>query len=200
MSDNLEVKDDNKSEGNHEADKQIEEEKTVNPDGEQEENSDGPVEIEITSKYPPQPRMEEIKKIGVIQHISGIGENLKKIFDEEIRDDEKKYLYKLYSDILAEDINMINEQLSLYGEELPENVATITRPVDDNMQKVMKRCLSVIQDYMVFLQEEEHNIELIVNSFEELIQISYLLDETEDMLNVVLDSAELKTGGVIGEA
>ena len=144
-------------------------------------------------------RENEIKRIGIIQHLKRVGERLKELYEKaDLKEDEKDDLYRQYLDVLNKDSEMIEEQKKVYDEELPENVATITRPIDENMIKVMKKCLSVIDNYIEFIEEKE-NTDLILNSFEILIKTSYLLDETEDMLRVVLESVETK-GGVIGEA
>lgn len=144
-------------------------------------------------------RENEIKRIGIIQHLKRVGERLKSLYEKADMEEEKKDdLYRQYNDLLNKDSEMIEEQKKVYDEELPENVASITRPIDENMVKVMTKCLSVIDNYMEFIEEKE-NTDLLLNSFEILIETSYLLDETEDMLRVVLESVETK-GGVIGEA
>jgi len=151
------------------------------------------------SEHMTESRENEIKRIGIIQHLKRAGERLKELYEKSDMEEEKKdELYMQYLDLLNKDIEMIEEQKKVYDEELPENVASITRPIDENMVKVMTKCLSAIDNYIEFIEEKE-NIDLIVNSFEILDETSYLLDETEDMLRVVLESVETK-GGVIGEA
>jgi DNA-binding transcriptional MerR regulator len=152
-----------------------------------------------SSRHMTESRESEIKRIGIIEHLKRAGERLKELYEKaDMEEDEKNDLYRQYLDILNKDSEMIEEQKKVYDEELPENVASITRPIDENMVKVMKKCLSVIDNYIEFIEEKEHS-DLISNSFEILIEASYLLDDTEDMLRVVLESVETK-GGVIGEA
>lgn len=144
-------------------------------------------------------RENEIKRIGIIQHLTRVGERLKDLYEKaDLEEDEKDDLYNQYQELLNKDIEMIEDQKKVYDEELPENVASITRAIDENMVKVMTKCLSAIDNYIEFIEEKE-SIDLILNSFDILKETSYLLDETEDMLRVVLESVETK-GGVIGEA
>ncbi|MEQ8226128.1 MAG: hypothetical protein ABRQ37_27690 [Candidatus Eremiobacterota bacterium] len=144
-------------------------------------------------------RENEIKRIGIIQHLTRVGERLKDLYEKtDLEEDVKDDLYNQYQELLNKDIEMIEDQKKVYDEELPENVASITRPIDENMVKVMTKCLSAIDNYIEFIEEKE-SIDLILNSFDILKETSYLLDETEDMLRVVLESVETK-GGVIGEA
>ncbi len=151
------------------------------------------------SKHMTESRENEIKRIGIIQHLKRVGERLKDLYEKtDLEEDKKDDLYTQYHELLNKDIEMIEEQKKVYDEELPENVASITRPIDENMVKVMTKCLSAIDNYIEFIEEKE-NIDLILNSFDILKETSYLLDETEDMLRVVLESVETK-GGVIGEA
>lgn len=151
-------------------------------------------------RHMPEAREEEIKNIGIIQHLARIGENLQKVYDaDELLEEEKIEIYSRYMTVLREDVVMINEQKKGYEEELPPNVLNITKPIDDNMLEVMNRCLSVVNDYISFMEEEEKDIDLIINSFDILEQTSDLLDETEEMLRAVFESVET-TGGIIGEA
>ena len=151
------------------------------------------------SKHMTESRENEIKRIGIIQHLTRVGERLKGLYERtDLEEDKKDDLYNQYHELLNKDIEMIEDQKKVYDEELPENVASITRAIDENMVKVMTKCLSAIDNYIEFIEEKE-NIDLILNSFDILKETSYLLDETEDMLRVVLESVETK-GGVIGEA
>ncbi len=151
------------------------------------------------SEHITEARENEIKKIGIIQHLTRVGERLKELYEKtDLEEDKKDDLYNQYHELLNKDIEMIEDQKKVYDEELPENVASITRTIDENMVKVMTKCLSAIDNYIEFIEEKE-NVDLILNSFDILKETSYLLDETEDMLRVVLESVETK-GGVIGEA
>ena len=167
------------------------------------ETSDNEAEVKLPDEQLPASREEEIKNIGIIQHLTRVGENLQKIYEldvEELSEEQKEDVYNKYLDILQEDIEMILEQKKGYEEELPPNVVNITKPIDDNMLKVMDQCLSVINVYMNFInEEEERDIEPIGDTFDTLEQTAYLLDETEDMLREVFESVET-TGGIIGEA
>ena len=175
------------------------------PDGTSKENQvDGEVyeedENEIDVTLEPASREEEIKNIGIIQHMTRVGESLLKIYDSvDIEEEEKPELYEKYREILWQDVEMIKEQKKGYEEELPPNVSNITKPIDDNMLKVMDSCLGVINEYVFFMSEEEKDPEVISNCFDVLEQTSYLLDETEEMLRAVFESVET-TGGIIGEA
>lgn len=151
------------------------------------------------SEHMTESRENEIKKIGIIQHLTRVGERLKGLYERtDLEEDKKDDLYNQYHELLNKDIEMIEDQKKVYDEELPENVASITRAIDENMVKVMTKCLSAIDNYIEFIEEKE-NVDLILNSFDILKETSYLLDETEDMLRLVLESVETK-GGVIGEA
>jgi len=166
------------------------------------EESDNTVEGEVSARQLPPPREDEIKNIGIIQHLTRVGEGILKIYDsdiEEFPEEEKKKVYQKYLEILQEDIAMINDQKKGYEEELPPNVVNITRPIDDNMLKVMEQCLLVINSYIDFINEEEKDVGIFNNAFDILQDTSQILDETEEMLRQVLDSVET-TGGIIGEA
>ncbi|OQA18230.1 MAG: hypothetical protein BWY64_01612 [bacterium ADurb.Bin363] len=146
-------------------------------------------------------REDEIKKIGIIQHLKRVGERVEEVYkNDDLNYEDKENLYQQYLHILYKDIEMIQEQKKAYDEELPDNVVSITKPIDDNMVKVMNECLAVINNYIQFIDSEDsEDIKLISDSFKLLEETSYLLDETEDMLKVILESVESK-GGVIGEA
>lgn len=148
----------------------------------------------------PDSREEEIRNIGIIQHLVKIGEGLQGLYEteQEVSEEESTAIYSAYLKVLNEDIEMINEQKKGYEEELPPNVLNITRPIDENMLKVMNSCLGVIYDYIAFI-EEERELDLILNGYDILEQTSALLDETEEMLRDIFESVET-TGGIIGEA
>ncbi len=145
-------------------------------------------------------REEEIKKKGIIPYLTVAGDKLMRLsLSENISKEDREVIYGQYLYMFSQDIEMIEEQKKLYGENLPGPVYSIVTPVENNILQIMKKCLYSIDNYILFICEEEKDDELILEAMDILKDASSLVYETEDMLEFVIRSAE-ETDIVISEA
>ena len=155
---------------------------------------------EVKKEFTPPEREKDIKQIGIIQHLSKVADKLAELYHRQDLP-EKNVIFSQYRTMLAEDMAMIKKQKKTYKDEtLPEAVAKITQPIDENMVRIMDQCITAIKCYFKFIDAEEKDLTLLEEAQELLKDTSILLDETEDMLKVVMESIEMAGGTIIGEA
>jgi len=143
---------------------------------------------------------DDMNKIGMVQYLKSLGEVLFELSeDEELEEEDKEVIYQKYYSILEKNKNETSQNIKDFKIELPDKVLEITKSFDEKFLKVMEESLSVINDYMDFIDSEEKDLHLVNDCIDKLGEVQNLLYEADYELKKVYDSDDIGGGDYLGE-
>jgi hypothetical protein len=138
-----------------------------------ENTSDSSVDLETELE-----QLEPEKPMGIVQHLSLIGDKLVSISQKEKNPESKKEYYGFVSELLEENANEIQGMIEkLNSTELSEKVAAITREIDEKFAGASNYFLDAIEFYYDFIETE--NCEDIVQAKNSIAEGVKLLEEAD---------------------
>jgi len=143
---------------------------------------------------------DDIQKVGVVQYLKSLGEMLHNIWENgELESEDKDAIYQKYYSMLEKHENEISQNIKDFKPDLPEKIAEITKTFDEKFMKVMEECLSVVNNYMDFIDAEEKDIQILDDSIDKLDEVQNMLYDADYELKKIHDSDDIGGGDYLGE-
>lgn len=95
------------------------------------------------------------KPVGIIPHISNVADILTDISQNITDPEEKGDCYDIVYEVLTDDADEIKEMIDELNEEVPENVAFITKEIDEKFANASNYFLDAIEFYFQFIEAED---------------------------------------------
>jgi len=125
--------------------------------------------------------MEDIapseQPVGLISHLNMVGDKLLETSQQEEDEERKAQEYDIIAQILEEDGTEIQGMIEELNEEVPENVALITKEIDEKFAMASNYFLDAIEFYFDFLETE--NPEAIQKAKESIKEGARILEEAD---------------------
>lgn len=95
------------------------------------------------------------KPVGIVPHISNVADILTDISQNITDPDDKADCFDVVYEVLNDDADDIKEMIDELNEEVPENVAFITKEIDEKFANASNYFLDAIEFYFQFIETED---------------------------------------------